>query len=534
MRLRHAVALLATAALGIGAILLAAPPTGAHPSPTAAAGSAEAKVTDPVPLLELATADQKAYLWTLSEHEAASAVADYHMTMHPAHLGYLRRNSFAGSQPIYRLRTGTAYLLTASADERTSLLAGGKFVDDGILGYSAKARQPGTAPLWRMSNAAGWRVIPDAQKAAMTAQGYRTDGSLGYVYPTYDRAGAIYFGTFDPDGNQAMMQNIKAVYGRDQDWWGGLRDFTGTGVPLNKWHWPDVDFSDRKPAIGYYDDSKPATLQKQITQAAGAGLRYFTFYWYWNPADGGHEQYVDGLKAFLEANNRSKMNFNVMPCLHPWSDGPVSLHLPSDQITKAANTIVDSYLGQPNYLRANDGRPIISVCDTRGIGNGTADGMDTAATKAFTDAIRAEAQKKYGEDVLITLNADLGAPPANTGFDGSACQGQWDPSRSYQHYVDNQRAYFANFQGLLMRCATSGFDERPRIGILIPDPGKDATEQQLEAAFRWYGDQSVARYGQLLDNVQADIDASTRPATVDNFVLLYAWNEWHEGGYIEP
>ncbi|HVX43703.1 MAG TPA: glycoside hydrolase family 99-like domain-containing protein, partial [Mycobacteriales bacterium] len=46
--------------------------------------------------------------------------------------------------------------------------------------------------------------------------------------------------------------------------------------------------------------------------------------------------------------------------------------------------------------------------------------------------------------------------------------------------------------------------------------------------------QSVARYGQLLDNVQADIDASTRPATVDNFVLLYAWNEWHEGGYIEP
>ena len=32
----------------------------------------------------------------------------------------------------------------------------------------------------------------------------------------------------------------------------------------------------------------------------------------------------------------------------------------------------------------------------------------------------------------------------------------------------------------------------------------------------------------------ADIQQLTRISPVDNFVLVYAWNEWDEGGTIEP
>src|SRR5262249_2464814 len=144
---------------------------------------------------------------------------------------------------------------------------------------------------------------------------------------------------------------------------------------------------------------------------------------------------------------------------------------------------------------------------------------DKAATKRFTDALRAEARARYGEDLLITMNADLGVPAADSGFDGTQCQGRYDATRSYQHFADNERSYFANFPGTLIRCAPSGFDNRPWIGIGIPDPGPDATEEQLESAFKWYDDHSVARFGTLLSNVQADIAASTRPPAADNFVL---------------
>jgi hypothetical protein len=34
--------------------------------------------------------------------------------------------------------------------------------------------------------------------------------------------------------------------------------------------------------------------------------------------------------------------------------------------------------------------------------------------------------------------------------------------------------------------------------------------------------------------VRADIADSTRPPMIDNFVIVYAWNEWHEGGFVEP
>ncbi|MEQ7127240.1 glycoside hydrolase family 99-like domain-containing protein [Actinopolymorpha sp. B11F2] len=499
-------------------------------------GSAEAKVTDPVPLLELRTGGgaDAGWLWTLSAREAASAVTQHGMVQQDTRLGYLRRQKFTGSHPIYRLRliSRSAYLLTASPTERSALVASGDFVDEGVLGYAASTRQPGTSALWRMSNGTEWRVVPESRREEFTGRGYATDGPLGYVRPTYHRVGAIYFATWDAHGNQGIIDNSELVYGR-RDWWGGVKDFAGHDTPQRTWHWSDEDWSDLKPSIGYYDDSDPETLERHVAQAKGAGLDHFSFYWYWNPAGAGDENYVTGLRAFLQARNRSDIDFAVMPCLHPWGDGSTSLQLPAAQIDRAAHVLVDEYLAQPNYLRANDGRPILEICDTRGIGSGSAEGSDLPAVRQFTDAVRARAKAKLGEDVLILRNSDLGLDDTAAGIDGQQCQGQFDSSRSYPRYVDNQRAFFASRPGILVRCATSHFDERPRIAIQIPDP-QPATDESLEAAFRWYPDQSLAEFRRLLGFVQQDIAESTRPQLVDNMVLLYAWNEWHEGGYVEP
>ncbi|MGH3734757.1 MAG: glycoside hydrolase family 99-like domain-containing protein [Micromonosporaceae bacterium] len=495
--------------------------------------AAEQKVTDPVPLLELRTSGNAGWFWTLSHREAALARSQHGMTLRSTRLGYLRRQAFNGSQPLYRLRhtSRTTYLLTGSASERDTLVASGRFRAEGEVGHVWKTQAAGTSPLWRMYKDGLWRVVPNSRKAAYVAAGYTNAKSLGYVYPTYHRAGAIYFGTWDLQGNQAMLDNAQRVYGR-RDPWAGVRDFAGDGVPRNRWHWSNESFSDLRPSIGYYDDSSPLTLQKHVAQASGAGLDHFAFYWYWNPAIGA-EQYVAGLRAYLAAANRANLDFTIMPCIHPWSDGPVSLRMPRDQIDKAASLIVTEYLSQPNFLRANDGRKVLQVCDTRGIGSGTGSSNDVTAVRMFTDAIKSKARTLLNEEVMITANADIGIDLSAAGFSGRQCQGQWDSTRSYRHYVDNQRGYFAGKSGALIRCVTSGFDERPRIGIMIPDPSPP-TQENLKARFRWYGDQSLSEFSRLLGLVRADIAASTRPQTVDNMVLVYAWNEWHEGGFVEP
>lgn len=516
--------------------------------------NAESKVTDPVPLLELWTPGDQGMFWTLSQAEMQAAVAQHGMRLRAdARVGYLRRQAFPGSQPIFRLRKQgqSAYLLTASVTERDQLTTGATppFRYEGVVAHAFSAPQPGTEVLYRVRKeglAHSWRPVLASQLERMRALGYdKIDGPLGHVHPRWIRAGAIYFGTFDANGNRSMMDRIEQYYGpeAEDDWWGGVRH-AHDGHPKAVQHWPGEDFSHLKPAIGYYDDSKPETLERQITQASGAGLDHFAFYWYWNPG-AATEQYAAGLRAFLAARNRADLKFTVLPCIHPWNGGAGgTLRMPADQISRAAEILVDDYLSQPNILRANDGRPILQLCDVRGIGKpngGPADNtIDATAVRQFSDAIRNRARTTLGEEVMITMTTDNGVPQPQLGLDGNYCPGRWDHvTGSYENYVTKERNWFATIPNHLIRCATSDFDERPRIGISKPDPvlpedSPEEAQRKLHASFRWYEDQSLPAFTRLLGDIRADIDASTRPSTVDNFVLLYAWNEWHEGGVIEP
>ncbi|MBM7861011.1 glycoside hydrolase family 99-like domain-containing protein [Lentzea nigeriaca] len=540
------------AAVAVAASLITMSSSG-QPTATAAT-SAESKVTDPVPLLELSTAGEGGTFWTLSQAEMQSAVGQHGMRLRTdARVGYLRRQPFAGSQPVFRLRKQgqSVYLLTASTAERDQLTTGTNppFLDEGVVGHAFASPQPGTEILYRVRKeglANSWRPVLASRLEQMRALGWdKIDGPLGHVYPRWIRAGAIYFGTFDADGNRAMMDRIEQYYGPEakDDWWGGVRH-AHDGHPKAVGHWPGEDFSHLKPSIGYYDDSKPETLERQITQASGAGLDHFAFYWYWNPGTA-TEQYAAGLRAFLAARNRANLKFTVLPCIHPWNGGAGgTLRMPSGQIGQAADLLVNDYLSQPNILRANDGRPLLELCDVRGIGKpdgGPADNtINAEAVRQFSDAIRDRARTRLGEEVMIVLTTDNGIPKPELGLNGSYCPGRWDyATGSYENYVTAERRWFATIPDNLIRCATSDFDERPRIGISIADPvrAEDSPEEakrKLHNSFRWYEDQSPAAYTRLLGDVRADIDASTRPSTVDNLVLLYAWNEWHEGGVIEP
>jgi hypothetical protein len=476
----------------------------------------------PVPLLELGTPGG-AHFYTLNWQEAEAAVKNNGFTMEPNRTGYLRPQPFAGSQPLYRLHPNgrPAYLVTPSASEKNSLLATGNWTLDGIIGYAASSQQPGTVALLRYSSGTDWRLeLAPPSGPDLTQQGYHLDGTVGYVDPESIRTGAIYFSNWDPGTNPAIIQAGYNFFHRTYaDWWAGVRDYSGDdpSVPQYKGVWPTADFSDLEPSIGFYDDSQTSTLEKQITQASGAGLDYFEFYWYWDGTKD-KENHDTAEHTFLKAGNTDEMDFSIQVCAANYDP---TLEIPVSQYGDATSQIVNSYVAQSNYLQANNGAPIIDLCDTRGLGSG-----DTADVKAFVDLLRSKVDAAVGLQPLILVNQDLGITPSAIDADGDYSGADYAATlqNRYQDYVQEQRSYYASGPPVYIRGIMSRFDERPRYPWAIPNASD----------ILWEPDWSFSLYTQAVDNTLADIQQSTRISPVDNFVLVYAWNEWDEGGTIEP
>jgi LPXTG-motif cell wall-anchored protein len=505
------------------------------PSPSETAGTAQApsaadffirpfnaarQAAEPVPLLELVSGSGNGRLYTLDHQEALGAVRDHGMRLQPGRVGYLPRAEVEGAVPMYRLKrsaSASGWLFTTSTSERDSLVAGG-WVAEGVTGYVYRDPGPGRERLLRFTNGREWRLALESKTTELQRAGYRVDGPLGYVHGTWIRAGAVYFGMFHPGGHSTIIRRSQEEYGCTSEcWWGGVRDFRD-GHP-NSGEWPAEDWSYLQPSIGYYDDSRPETVERHIEQATSAGLSYFSFYWYWHSHT--QQERVSGpaLDAFLAARNRNAIDFNVSVCAHPWEN----LEIPQADYNTVARLLVDEYLSQDNALRANDGRKIVTICDTRGLGDGT-----VAQVKGFVDTLRQRARQELGEDIYVMINQSALNPRRvpEAGGDASFCatDGPAITNGSYQRYVSGQRAFYQQASGAYGRCVISDFDERPRYPIEQTDP----------AEIRWFPDHTMDLFRQAVRNARQDITTSTRPQAVDNLVLFYAWNEWHEGGVIEP
>ncbi|MDX2969625.1 glycoside hydrolase family 99-like domain-containing protein [Kribbella solani] len=531
--MRRAAGLLALSAAVIGAVLTAGPvladqkPPAAAPASTGAQAPATAQSVEaqavsrparPAPFVELVAASGTGRLYTADPRELASATAAG-FKRQPGTTGFIGRSAKTGWTALYRLKpsaTASTWLFTSSTQERDALVAQ-HWVLEGTAGYVATKPGTGLVELRRFTNGKEWRLALAAKTDELLKAGYKLDGPVGYVYQNWVRAGAVYFGMFNTHGHGTIIARTKEIYGRDNDWWGGVRDFhDGTHYATD--NWPGEDWSYLKPSIGYYDDSKPETLEKHITQATSAGLSFFNFYWYWDNTKQAQTVTADSLNAFLQARNRESIDFTVGVCAHPYDQ----LKIPATQYDAVATNLM-RYLRQDNTLRTNDGRKILNICDARGLGDGS-----NAQVKQFVDTVRAKARGQLGEDIYVMIN-QAGFDPkqvGNAGADAPYCttDGPAVESRSYTTYLKGQRAFYNQAPAAYGRCVLSDFDERPRYPIETTDV----------KAIRWMPDQSLDGYRTAVRNAAADMATSTRPSIVDNYLFLYAWNEWHEGGIIEP
>jgi hypothetical protein len=461
-----------------------------------------------VPILRLHH-PRNGYLLTASESEAAAAEAKGFKREGVAFLAPAK-----SSKPVLRFRIpkNGGYFFTTSNVEGTK--AG--FTPEGVAFFAYEGP-----------------AVRTSLSAAVPVGRYLNETSGLYLFTSGHESpyevGAYYFGSFTQSAKE-IIAGTQRVYGRSDDWWGGVKDFYGAEPGVSKDHrgWPG-EWPDLKPAIGYYDQSLPTTLEQHINEAADAGLTFFSFYWYWSNAKHG-ELYPEAIASFLRARNVDRLKFNLTLYAHPWDDDMV---VNSGNIEEVVQMLV-RYFGSPHYLRLPDGRPVFAIGDDRNVR--ASDGhkcTDTAcneqALSAFLGVLKDRTIAKLGYPPFIQIHAGAPGWDKQPGVDGVTClapPGKIAGGTPYPEMTAETFAQLVRAGKPVSPCMFENFDDRPRQDILIPDRSK---------IFYLVGKtDALFRHNLMAAKDVSDQNYVATKSAASHIIYIYAWNEWHEGGILEP
>jgi lysophospholipase L1-like esterase len=269
------------------------------------------------------------------------------------------------------------------------------------------------------------------------------------------------------------------------------------------------EFGDREPIWGWRDDSLEI-MERQIDLAADHGIAFFAFCWYWNkdPAKLAQDPKHTCLDLFLKARNHGRLKFCLLVANHQGH-----LFQDADEWAKAAEGWLP-YFKHPQHLTV-DGKPLVIVFNP---GNGTREGLAQVQATATKAGLPGVAIAGCGGDPKAgyTHTTHYNIVP------GYAAGSE---AHKFAELVEaHSRAWRGTREQPYMPVLSVGWDKRPWEGDrgLGQKPGwyfTDRTPEQLAAG---------------LESAIAWMDQHPDQTTAERIVLLYAWNELGEGGYLAP
>ncbi len=279
-------------------------------------------------------------------------------------------------------------------------------------------------------------------------------------------------------------------------------------------------------------------IDKEILYTSQAGINYWTFFWFnfWWQDSNTTWRYNYGLNNYLNSPYKNKMNFALMLGCCGLLD-----HYPTDWEPKVVPKIVN-LVKQPTYQKVLNGRPIIYVfgasqlsgwfnCGYYDYRYGTCADKSYTKSKVALDYLRAEIQKAgLPNPYLVAMVWDPGnknyTSSTGYGFDAITSYSGHDASvntltqKSYTTLSADNLAYREKAKASgnkIIPPVNTGWDRRP-------DPGYNGV---------WYEAGTPIQVGA---NLKAAIDWNKANPTLTetNNVLIYAWNEFVEGGWLGP
>jgi len=292
-----------------------------------------------------------------------------------------------------------------------------------------------------------------------------------------------------------------------------------------------TEFAHRKPVWGWLDDTDQI-MRRQIDLAADHGIAFFAFCWYWPEEQEKNTPLNNALELYLRAENNRRLEF----CLLVANHGGFRIG-PKDWDTVCGRWI--ELFRRPTHVKVN-GKPLLIFFSPAELLNSFG---SPAAVKGAFDDLRRRCRDAGLGGVSIAACATPGpehgwndlAQLTAAGFDlftgynypGAGRRGK-EPLRPFAELVDGSIGVWNGFAQKsrlpYAPAVTSGWDMRPWEKADLP----------AEKQSPYYPDRTPQAVRQFVEHAIAWLDRNPALALPERLVMIYAWNENGEGGYLTP
>lgn len=288
---------------------------------------------------------------------------------------------------------------------------------------------------------------------------------------------------------------------------------------MTRWQ-PILDFPQRRPVLGWYDEGNPEVADWQIKWAAEHGVTFFMVDWYWCK---GHRHLEHWLHdAYMKARYRKYLKWAVMWANH----NPPHTHSLEDW-RNVTRYWIDHYFGMDEYYRI-DGKPAVFIWAPRNIRRDLG-GSDKAAQ------LYALSQQMAREAGLPGISFVAMSSHENRAVVRELEREGYRAMTSYHAFqLAKQRAgsRWFSFADVVETSPEVWRAEDARAGKLLSIPLVDTGW----ASQPWHGRQATVihgrtpqLFGQLCRKARAYAEQHGK-----RIIAVGPWNEWGEGSYIEP
>jgi hypothetical protein len=282
-----------------------------------------------------------------------------------------------------------------------------------------------------------------------------------------------------------------------------------------------AEYAERQPVWGWKDDTIEI-MRKQIDCCADVGIGFWAFDWYYPEGKNKQHPCNNALGLYLRAPNRRRLEFCLLVANHE------GFRIGPNDWDACCHTWIELFR-QREYLTLN-GKPLLIIFAPWEMERsfGSADGV-----RGALDLLRAKA-------------TEAGLP----GVAVAACA---EPREDLNNLVRSGYTLLTGYNYIgggigrkpfrsLMEANTKILDEFARVTPLPYVPvittGWDcrAFERDRTPAKRspWYADRSPQLVEETVRNGMRWLDRYPGKTTPQRLILLYAWNENGEGGYLTP
>lgn len=295
----------------------------------------------------------------------------------------------------------------------------------------------------------------------------------------------------------------------------GVKYFPGWESP-SRWA-PIHDFPERTPVLGSYREGDPEIADWHIKWAVEHGITFFFYDWYWVQ---GARSLTHALhEGLLKSRYRDLMKFAIFWANH----NPPNTSSERD-LLNVTEYWIERYFRLPNYLKLN-GKPVVGIFAPERF---TEDMGEEAVARAF--AKMRDRCKAAGLPGLYLIARSVGVREQAELLKREGYDAIWsspdlregtEPGATVapitQLYAAHRNRWGQIAKEAILPCVPmvwSGWDSRPWHGTsawVLTGHGPKVLKEQLTAAREFIERQSEPR-----------------------LALVWAWNEWGEGSYIEP